>query len=132
MENPKILIVDDDSDYTTLIKAILESEHYSVCTANNKSEGMEKIKTEKPDLIILDVMMSTWSDGFEMSREIKNDPQYKNIPILILTSVESKTGIEFKSNAGDPDWLPVEGFLDKTAGPQVLLGEVKKLLSVKI
>jgi two-component system alkaline phosphatase synthesis response regulator PhoP len=132
MEDTKLLIVDDDPDYTAVIKAILEDEKYSVSVASDRNEGIEKIKTERPALIILDVMMSTWSDGFEMSRELKNDPELKNIPILMLTGVESKTGIEFKSSAGDPDWLPVEGFLDKSADPQILLDEVKKLLSATI
>ena len=129
MEDIRILIVDDDPDYTAIIKAVMEGEKYSVSIANDRNEGMEKIKSEKPTLIILDVMMTTWSDGFEMSRELKNDPELKNIPILMLTGVEAKTGIEFKSSAGDPDWLPVEGFLDKSSDPQVLLNEVKKLLS---
>lgn len=132
MEDRKILIVDDDPDYAAIIKAILEGGQYSVSVANDRNEGMEKIRNEKPALIILDVMMTTWSDGFEMSREIKNDPEFKNIPILMLTGVEAKTGIEFKSSAGDPDWLPVEGFLDKTADPQALLEEVRKLLPVAI
>ena len=129
MEDKKILIVDDDPDYTALIKALLKDEQYSVIIANDRKDGIEKIKNEKPALIILDVMMSTWSDGFEMSRELKNDPSLKDIPILMLTGVESKTGIEFKSSAGDPDWLPVDGFLDKSEDPQVLLQEVRKLLS---
>jgi two-component system alkaline phosphatase synthesis response regulator PhoP len=132
MGNAKILIIDDDPDFTAVIRASLENEQYAVITANNRTEGMEKIETENPELIILDVMMSTWSDGFEMSRELKNDPRHKNIPILMLTGVESRTGIEFKSSAGDPDWLPVDGFLDKTAEPEVLLNEVKKILSVKM
>ena len=131
MENIKVLIIDDDPDFTTILRTILESEQYVVSSANNRTEGMEKIRAEKPDLIILDVMMSTWSDGFEMSRELKNNPEYKNIPILMLTGVEAKSGIEFKSNAGDPEWLPVDGFLDKAAEPQVILDEVRKLISVK-
>ena len=131
MENAKILIIDDDPDFTAVIGSLLEDEHYSVITAKNRTEGMEKISIDKPDLIILDVMMSSWSDGFEMAREIKLDPKQKNIPILMLTGVESKTGIEFKSSAGDPDWLPVESFLDKSAEPGVLIEEIKKLLSIR-
>jgi CheY-like chemotaxis protein len=131
MEEPKILIVDDDPDYTALVKAILESEQYTVVTAPDRTEGMEKIQTDKPDLVILDVMMSTWSDGFEMSRELKKEPQYEDIPILILTGVEERTGIGFKSTAGDPEWLAVNGFLDKPVEPEVSLAEVKKLLSDK-
>lgn len=131
MENSRILIVDDDPDFVVAMKTILESECYTVVTASDKEEGMDLIQAEKPDLIIMDVMMSTWSDGFEMARELKGDPQYQDIPILMLTGVEGKTGIEFKSTAGDPEWLPVNGFLDKPVEPEVLLGEVKSLLSAK-
>ncbi|MHC4423598.1 MAG: response regulator [Planctomycetota bacterium] len=131
MENAKILVVDDDPDYTKVLKTILESEHYTVVTAGDRTEGMEKIRTDKPSLIMLDVMMATWQDGFEMSRELKKDPQLKDIPIIILTAVEEKSGIGFKSTAGDPVWLPVDAFLDKPVEPQVLLAEVKKLLTKK-
>jgi CheY-like chemotaxis protein len=92
---------------------------------------MEKAKLEKPDLFILDVMMSTWHDGFEMSRELKKDPQFKDIPILILTAVKERTGLGFKSTAGDPEWLPVDGFLDKPVEPEILLSEVTHILSGK-
>ena len=131
MENTKILIVEDDLDFTKALKVTLESEQYAVVTAADRTEGMEKIRNDKPDLVILDVMMSTWSDGFEMSRELKKDPQYKDIPILILTAVKDRTGIGFKSTAGDPVWLPVDGFLDKPVEPQFLLAEVEKLISKK-
>ncbi len=131
MENAKILVVDDDLDFTKAIKVVLESEQYSVVTAANRTEGMEKIRIDKPDLVMLDVMMSTWQDGFEMSRELKKDPRCKDIPILILTAVKGRTGIGFKSTAGDPVWLPVDGFLDKPVEPQILLAEVEKLLSKK-
>jgi len=131
MANAKIMIVDDDPDYIDVVKTILEREQYTVVTAGDKTEGMEKIRTEKPDLAILDVMMHAWQDGFEMSRQLKKDPQFKNMPVLILTAVENRTGIGFKSTAGDPVWLPVDVFLDKPVEPDVLLAEVKKLLSNK-
>ncbi|NQT02393.1 MAG: response regulator [Planctomycetes bacterium] len=131
MANAKIMIVDDDPDYINVVKTILENEQYTVVTAGDKIEGMEKIRAEKPDLAILDVMMNAWQDGFEMSRQLKKDPQFKNMPVLILTAVENRTGIGFKSTAGDPVWLPVDMFLDKPVEPQILLAEVKKLLSNK-
>ncbi len=131
MENAKILVVDDDPDLTKVLQTILESEHYTVITAANRTEGMEKIRINKPDLVILDVMMSTCQDGFEMSRELKKNPECKDMPILMLTAVKDKFGIDFKSSAGDPAWLPVDEFLDKPAEPHVLLTKVKKLLSKK-
>ena len=100
-------------------------------TAPNKVYGLEKVRADKPDLIVLDVMMIAGQDGFEMSRELKNDPQLRDIPILMLTAAKEKTGIGFKSVAGDPDWLPVDGFLDKPVEPQELQAEVERLLSKK-
>jgi CheY-like chemotaxis protein len=131
MENAKILVVDDDQDIRDSLQVILEGRQYTVSTAADKTEGMEKVKSEKPDLLILDVMMSSWQDGFEMARELKKDPQFKDIPILMLTGVKDKTGIDFKATAGDPTWCPVDGFLEKPVEPDVLLPEVEKLLSKK-
>jgi len=129
MGSAKILIVDDDVDLTKAMQTILESQDYTVLAATDRKEGMEKIRTDKPDLAILDVMMSTWEDGFEMARELKKDPDLKNMPILILTSVKDRTGIDFKSTAGDPTWCPVDGFLDKPVESDQLLEEVQRLLS---
>jgi CheY-like chemotaxis protein len=129
MENATILIVDDDVDLTKALKVTLESRKYTVVTAADRTEGMEKAQAQKPDLFILDVMMGTWQDGFEMSRELKKDPRFKDTPILMLTSIEERTGIEFKSTAGDPNWLPVEGFMEKPVEPEALLAEVERLLA---
>ncbi|MBW8035212.1 MAG: response regulator [Planctomycetes bacterium] len=129
MENTKILIIDDDIDLTSALQTVLQSNQYSVSVANTREEGMEKLKADKPDLIILDVMMVKQQDGFEVARELKKNDEFKDIPILMLTAVEDKTGIDFKSEAGDSEWLPVDSFLDKPVEPQVLLDEVKKLLN---
>ena len=132
MGKAKILIADDDPDIIESLQAILESQQYTVVTAVDKTDGMEKIKAEKPDLAILDIMMSTWEDGFEMSRELKKDPQFKDMPILILTGFKNETGIDFKSTAGDPAWCPVDAYLEKPIEPDILLAEVAKLLSGKV
>jgi len=131
MGKAKILIADDDPDIRESLQAILESQQYTVVTAVDKTDGMEKIKAEKPDLAILDVMMSTWEDGFEMSRELKKDPQFKDMPILMLTGIKNETGIDFKATAGDPAWCPVDAYLEKPIEPDILLMEVAKLLSGK-
>ena len=129
MAHKTILVIDDDEDIRLAVQALLESRDYKVETAATKEEGLEKFTTVKPDLAILDVMMVSWQDGFELARELKKDPDLKNVPILMLTGVENKTGFEFKSAAGDEEWLPVEGFLDKPVEPEVLLAEVEKLLN---
>ena len=128
MDNPDILIVDDDVDLAAAMKSTLESESYSVALAENRPTGMEKAKSLKPRLIILDVMMEGSQDGFEMARELKRDESLKDTPILMTTSIQDETGIEFKSVAGDPTWLPVDEFLNKPVEPELVLAEVKKLL----
>lgn len=128
MEAQKILIVDDDVDLCDSLKRLCEKAGYAAATANSRAEGMGKIETERPDLLVLDVMMETWHDGFDMARHLKEDPAFRDTPILMLTSVEERTGVEVKSSAGDPRWLPVNRFLEKPVEPDVLLAEIGKLL----
>jgi CheY-like chemotaxis protein len=129
MENKKVLVVDDDLDLTKAIQAALESQNYAVVTASSKTEGMQKVKTENPNLLILDVMMSTWEDGFELARELKKDPQLKGIQILMLTGISKQSGLDFTSTAGDPEWCPVDAFLEKPVKINILLDKVKELLN---
>lgn len=128
MEKQRILIVDDDVDLSSSLQVMLERAGYEARTASSRLEGMAKARTEPPDLFILDVMMETWQDGFEMSRDLKGDSQLKDTPILMLTSIEELTGVEVKSSVGDPVWLPVDAFLDKPVAPDTLLTTVRNLL----
>ena len=129
MKERKILIIDDDPDVTEAMKIALETQNYKVFTAQNSVEGKTQLKKNKPHLIILDVIMGTMDEGFTLCRELKKDPKYKKIPILMITSVKDKSGIDFKSEAGDESWLPVNEFLDKPVEPGVLLEKVKALLT---
>lgn len=108
----KILIVDDDIDVITVIETILRKEGYNVISANDKVEGMKKIKEEKPDLAILDVMMTTHYEGFELAKEIIDNPELNKIPILMQTSIDILTTTkpdvqamarEFRKNPGFKD-----------------------------
>lgn len=87
----KIVIVDDDIDIITAVKSILTSKGYEVISANDKSEGIELIKNEKPDLAILDVMMTTQFEGFELAKKLTEDADLKNMPIIIQTSIDVLT-----------------------------------------
>ena len=128
MATNRILIIDDDPDITEAMRVVLENEGYEVDNAIDGEDGMRRIKAARPDLIILDVMMTTAEEGFDISRSLKKSAEYKNIPILMLTAVKQKTGLDFKSVAGDDTWLPVEEFLDKPVKPDVLLKKVAELL----
>ena len=130
-DNAKILIVDDDPDIVEAMKVVLESKQYQVAVARNGEEGLKKVKTEKPDLIILDIMMETGDKGFEVARELKKDQNYKDIPILMLTAVKEKTGLDFRKEAGDEVWLPVDAYLDKPLKPEELIAKVEAFLQKK-
>lgn len=84
----KILLVDDDIDIINPIKLVLEGRGYEVITANNKADGFELALNEKPDLAILDVMMNTHHEGFELANMIKSNDETKNIKVAMHTSVD--------------------------------------------
>jgi CheY-like chemotaxis protein len=88
MKNAKILVVDDDMDVITVLEQMLSNEGYEVISAFNKEEGIELALNEKPDLAILDVMMTTHYEGFEMAREFVDNPELRNIPTIMETSIE--------------------------------------------
>ncbi|MBE0537520.1 MAG: response regulator [Phycisphaerae bacterium] len=128
MDKRRILIVDDDPDITEAMTVVLETTGYEVASAPNSVEAAKQVQQNRPDLIILDVMMDTQSEGFVFSRQIKSSDETKDIPILMITGVKDKVNIDFSDAAGDASWLPVEKFLDKPVKPDVLLGSVASLL----
>lgn len=128
MKKTKILIVDDDPDIVRALQIIMENQGYEVVTANNKKDGLNVALDENPDLAILDVMMTTSQEGFELSRELRAEPRFRNLPIIMLTSIDTKTGVNFKSAAGEDDLIPVNAYIDKPAQPHIILEEVKRLL----
>lgn len=128
MAQGRILIIDDDPDITEAMTVVLENKGYEVDSAADGSIGMERLQANRPNLIILDVMMRTRQEGFELSRQLKSNAEYREIPILMLTAVKDKTGLDFKPTAGDESWLPVEEFLDKPVKPDVLLDKVASLI----
>jgi CheY-like chemotaxis protein len=128
----KILIIDDDPDIVLAVKLTLEAEGYQVIEAQNGMEGLKKVKTERPDLIILDVMMDTTTEGFQVTLKLRSpDPaseyaSFRDIPILMLTAIHSTTPLRF---GPDEDYLPVDEFVDKPIDPDDLVKKVAALLA---
>jgi CheY-like chemotaxis protein len=122
----KILLVDDDRDFVEVTKVLLESSGYGVITAHNGDDGLKRAAEEKPDLVILDVMMRTPTEGFETARALRKGEATKDIPIIMLTGVNQSVPWRF---GPDEVWLPVDAFLDKPVGPERLLAEAKKAMS---
>jgi CheY-like chemotaxis protein len=120
-----VLLVDDDADFVEMNRVVLENNGYRIVVAYNGTECLEKVRSEKPDLIILDVMMATQSEGFNVSRDLRNSEHTKNIPLIMVTSVNETVPFKFEP---DDTWLPVDTFIEKPIAPERLLAEVNKRL----
>ncbi len=124
----KILIVDDDPDLVEAVTMILESKDYDVVAAYGGFEGLEKAKTEKPDLIVLDVMMPD-KDGYAVCKELKADPKYREIPILLLTAVVSQIPKSSRWTHQMGLETEAEDYIDKPVEPAELVKRIEVLLS---
>ena len=127
MEKNKILIIDDDPDFVESVAGILKARGYVVDSAPNGDEGIKKAKAIMPDLIILDVMMSKNTEGFDVSRKIPEDKDLKSIPVIMVTGIREKMNLAFGFEP-DKTWLPVKTVLEKTIKPEQLLLEIEKYI----
>lgn len=122
----KILLIDDDIDFVEATKTVLESKAYDVIVASEGEEGLKKARKERPDLVLLDVIMPI-KDGFTAAEEFKKDPKLNNIPILMLTSFaqrHSETTLPVSRGLE----LEAEDYIDKPVSPEELLRRVGKYL----
>jgi CheY-like chemotaxis protein len=134
MANEHILIIDDDPDMVMAMRMPLEAKGYKVSRASSGTEGLKKVRELNPNLIILDVMMDTTTEGFQVSLTLRSpDPKseyaaYKHIPIVMVTAIHTTTPLRF---APDQDYLPVDTFIEKPIDPDALLSKVAALLAEK-
>ena len=131
---PKILIVDDDPDIVLFLSTVLKDNGYHTIDASNGQDGLEMVRTEHPDLILLDLMMPKKS-GISLLSDLKKDPVNRKIPVIMVTGVSGETGHDptsfFTSGSTDDEEekaMTPEGYLEKPVDPQNLLDMVKNLL----
>ena len=125
--SPKVLIVDDDSDYHAIVRTILEPAGYGVVSAYSVQEGLAVARRERPDAILLDIIMGSTTDGFEFCHEARRDPRIKHTPILGISAIEEKTGLHYRPDH-EPDLFPVDGYLQKPVTAEQLIGELRRLV----
>jgi len=125
----KILVIDDDPDLQTAVKSVLESKFYQVVAALDGDEGLRKVVDERPDLVILDVIMPG-KGGFEVCRELKTDAKYyffSHIPVLMLTVYpDDREKMHLSMREGMT--MEAEDYLHKPFDPKELLNRVEELL----
>lgn len=121
----KVLIIDDDPEFVEAITNLLETKGYDMESAATGQDGIKKAEATKPDLILLDVMMATKSEGFDVARELHANENLKDIPVVMVTGVRKEMNLPFGFEA-DEDWLPVKEVLEKPIKPETLLRAVEQ------
>ena len=125
MPSAKILVVDDDPDFVEIMRTILESSDYQVVTAANGEQALAQVKVQRPDLMLLDIMMSTVLDGLNVSEQLAQDPEARYMPVIMVSSI-AETPYAHVFPMGEQPHMDV--WLSKPVDPKVLLAKVAELL----
>ncbi len=126
MASATILVVDDDPDFVEIMRTILTSRGYRVITAANGAQALQQVAEAQPDLMILDIMMSTALDGYNVSETLAADPQSRFLPIIMVSSIaETPHAGLFPLE----DRLHMDAWLSKPVNPSELLHKVEELLT---
>jgi CheY-like chemotaxis protein len=132
MDAKTVLLVDDDIDLLDINRIPLEAAGFHVLTAENSEEAMRIATSTRIDVAVLDVMMTTPTEGFVLARQMREDARTKQIPLLMLTSVNAENEaqgsfVRFSDRDRDNQWLPVDRFVDKPIKPEDLVSTVRTL-----
>jgi formate transporter len=122
---PKILVVDDDRDFLDLTNTILTQAGYQILSADNGHEAFQSMKAEKPDLVLLDVMMSTPLEGVSVARKMAGDADLKDTPIIMISSIDSS---EHADLLPDDVHIPIDAWISKPLDPDDLLRKIRRFL----
>jgi DNA-binding response OmpR family regulator len=131
MDKAKILIIDDDPDFVDAVTPILKSAMYDVVSASNPAEGKEKVLSEKPDLILLDIMMDSLFDGFSLCHDIKTSKEFegmKDTPVIFVSAVKEMTGSRFQFKGEEQGLRGPDDYIDKPVKPDDLIARIERLL----
>jgi len=126
----RILVIDDDPDFQEAVTAILKSASHEVVSALNPAEGKEKILAEKPDLVILDIMMDSLFDGYSLCHAIKTSPEFaavKETPVIFVSAVKEVAGSRFQFKGEEQGLTGPDDYIDKPVKPADLLARIEKL-----
>ena len=125
-EKKRILVVDDEPDFCSIVQGQLEKEGFEVEIAYNGIEGLEKVHADPPDAIVLDIMMPEM-DGYEVCRKLKADEKYVDIPVILLTAVASHvTSTRYSHRDGMS--TEADDYIAKPASAEEITESIKRLL----
>ncbi len=127
-QQKRVLVIDDEPDFATIVQGNLEKEGFKVEVAYNGVEGLEKVRSNPPDAIVLDVMMPE-KDGYAVCKELKKDDRYRDIPIILLTAVASHvTSTRYSHYDGMA--TEADDYISKPASAEEITKSLKRLLGL--
>jgi CheY-like chemotaxis protein len=126
-KSPKIVIVDDNTDFLFTMETFLQRNGFEVLTADDGQKGLEMIRKEQPDLILLDIMMETLFSGFEVCKQLRSDDELKDIPIIGISAMRDELDVGFRQWP-DYDYFSPDEFLDKPIDKQRLLQLIPEVI----
>jgi CheY-like chemotaxis protein len=127
---PLVMLVDDHEAFLNVVEPIVQARGYRVVCCTGPAEALTRMRTERPDVVVTDVMMTGLDSGFSFARQIKQDPQLAGVPVIILTAISSRRGLNFSPRTPkELEAMHADGFLAKPVAPQDLLGMIEAMLS---
>ena len=128
----KIFVIDDDPDFRKVVSMMLEAKSYNVVTAKDPKEAKKMLLTEKPDLVLLDIMMDSIFDGYSLCNEIKTSEEFrelKDTPVIFVSAVKEKAGSRVTFDTSEHGLVGPDDYIDKPIQSEDLYARIEKLLN---
>jgi two-component system, OmpR family, alkaline phosphatase synthesis response regulator PhoP len=123
----RVLVIDDDVDFVEAVTTLLDAKGYDAVSAPNGEEGLRLAEKQRPDVILLDVMMTRQTEGFDVAQHLNSSDSLKTVPVIMITGIRKEMSLPFGFQP-DEKWLPVTVVLEKPVKPEVLLESIEEAL----
>ncbi|MCG2721623.1 MAG: response regulator [Thermodesulfovibrionales bacterium] len=127
-QGAKIIIIDDNTDYLFTMETFLKRNGFETLTAEDGKKAMELIQKERPDLILMDIMMEGLFSGFQLSKKLQSDPDLKNIPVIGISGIGPELGIQKDKHLLLRKYFDSDNFFEKPVDKNKLLAKMKEIL----
>jgi DNA-binding response OmpR family regulator len=126
----RLLMIDDDPDFVSGIKAILDAANFEVDVAYNPKDGLNALQTKEYDLLLLDIMMGRGAEGVMIARKLRKDAKLREMPVLIITGMREQIAFLFPGEPIHPRFVEVDELVEKPVEPKMLLEKVNNLIEI--
>lgn len=126
----RLLMIDDDPDFVSGIKAILAMGDFEVDVAYNPKDGMHALQTKQYDLLLLDIMMGRGAEGIMIARKLRKDAKLREMPVLIMTGMREQIAFLFPGEPVHPRFVEVDELVEKPVEPKLLLEKINNLIQI--